>query len=153
VSADALLAGVGEHLAIHPGETTPDGVYTVEPVRCLGLGDRTPAAVVNLQRHAPVDPADTESLLFEPPSPARLRIGRLVKVALADVGVVDPTSLDDYRAQGGLAALRKALREMNPLQVIGEVKASKLVGRGGAAFLTALKWKLAGRNPGPRYVI
>jgi NADH-quinone oxidoreductase subunit F len=82
-----------------------------------------------------------------------LAIGGLVKLALSNVGVVDPTRLEDYVAQGGLAALRQALLTMKPSQVLEEVKASKLVGRGGAAFPTGLKWEFAARNPGPRYVI
>ncbi len=148
--ADRLLAEVCQRLGVGPGETTPDGAFTVEPVRCLGLCDRAPAALVNLERHAP---ARAETLLDGSPAPARLRIGGLVKVALANVGVVDPTSLEDYRAQGGMAALHKALREMTPAQVIAEVKASKLLGRGGAAFSAGLKWEFAVRNPPPRYII
>ena len=54
-------------------------------------------------------------------------------------GVVDPPSLDDYRAHGGYAALRRAL-ELGPEGVIREVTDSKLVGRGGAAFPTGRKW-------------
>ena len=69
------------------------------------------------------------------------------------MGVVDPASLDDYRAQGGLAALRKALWEMTPAQVVQAVKDSKLVGRGGAAYPVGLKWQNALDNPAPRYVI
>jgi len=151
--ADAMIRSVCERLGVQLGGTTDDGAFTLEPVRCLGLCDRAPAALVNLERHAPAAPQDVVSLTSGPASSERLRIGGLVKVALPNVGVVDPTSLDDYRAQGGLAALRKVLREMSPSQVIGEVKASKLVGRGGAAFLTGLKWELAARNPGPRHVI
>src|SRR5438034_8080497 len=50
-------------------------------------------------------------------------------------------------------SLDKVLR-MAPAAVIEEVKASKLVGRGGAAFPTGLKWQLTANNPpGPRYVI
>ncbi len=100
----------------------------------------------NLERHAP---ASADTLLDGHPAPSRLRIGGLVKVALADVGVVDPTSLDDYRAQGGMAAYRRALAELTPEQVIAEVKASKLVGRGGAAFSAGLKWQYAANNPRP----
>ncbi|MCX7707557.1 MAG: NAD(P)H-dependent oxidoreductase subunit E [Anaerolineae bacterium] len=148
--ADRLLADVCGRLGVGPGETTRDGAFTVEPVRCLGLCDRAPAALVNLERHAP---ATAETLLDGSPTPAKLRIGGLVKVALANVGVVDPASLDDYRAQGGMAALHKALREMTPAQVIAEVKASKLLGRGGAAFSAGLKWEFAVRNPPPRYII
>jgi NADH-quinone oxidoreductase subunit F len=151
--AQRLLEGACKSLAVDPGATTMDGAYTVEPVRCLGLCDRAPAALVNLERHAPANPAALRELLYGSPSPVRLRIGGLVKVALANVGVIDPTSLDDYRAQGGLAALGKALSQMSPGGVIDELKASKLVGRGGAAFPAGLKWQFAARNPGPRYVI
>ncbi len=148
--ADRLLAEVCGRLGVEPGQTTPDGAFTVEAVRCLGLCDRAPAALSNLERHAP---ATAETLLDGRPAPAKLHIGGLVKVALANVGVVDPTSLEDYRAQGGMAALNKALREMTPAQVIAEVKASKLLGRGGAAFSAGLKWEFAVRNPPPRYII
>jgi NADH-quinone oxidoreductase subunit F len=117
------------------------------------LCDRAPAVLVNLDRHAPADPAAPEALLDGSSVPARLRIGGLVKVALSNVGVVDPTSLEDYRAQGGLAALKKALREMSPAQVLEAVKTSKLVGRGGAAYPVGLKWQHAVGNPKPRYVI
>ncbi|MGQ9491039.1 MAG: NAD(P)H-dependent oxidoreductase subunit E [Anaerolineae bacterium] len=148
--ADRVLADLCDRLGVRPGETTTDGAFTVEPVRCLGLCDRAPAALVNLDRHAP---ADVETLLDGSPAPEKPRIGGLVKVALANVGVVDPTSLEDYRAQGGMAALHKALREMTPAQVIAEVKASKLLGCGGAAFSAGLKWEFAARNPPPRYII
>ena len=148
--ADALLEALSERLGCAPGQTTADGAATLEPVRCLGLCDRAPAALVNGTRHAP---AAADTLLNGSPAPAQLKIGGLVKVALSNVGVVDPTSLDDYRAQGGMAVLRKVLREMTPAQVIAQVKASKLVGRGGAAFPTGLKWEFAARNPRPRYVI
>ena len=58
---------------------------------------------------------------------------------LARVGKVDPTSLDDYRANGGYRALARAL-ELGPARVIEEVTAARLVGRGGAAFPTGRKW-------------
>ena len=151
--ADALLAGLGQQLGIQPGETTADGRYTVEPVRCLGLCDRAPAALVNRTRYAPARPDAAGAMLMGPPARPPLRIGGLVKIALANVGVVDPTSLDDYRAQGGLAALRKAVYHQSPADVLQAVKESKLVGRGGAAYPTGLKWQHALDNPAPRYVI
>jgi NADH:ubiquinone oxidoreductase subunit E len=91
--ADTLMAGLCQHLEIEPGQTTPDGQYTVEPVRCLGLCDRAPAALVNLDRRAPLDPAKPESLLDGPSPDQRLAIGGLVKLALSNVGVVDPSHL------------------------------------------------------------
>jgi NADH-quinone oxidoreductase subunit F len=151
--ADTLMKNLSQRLGVGPGETTPDGQVTLEAVRCLGLCERAPAALVNLDRYGHIDPDQPHSLLDGGPAPERLAIGGLVKLALANVGVVDPTRLEDYVAQGGLAALRKALLTMTPGQVLEEVKASKLVGRGGAAFPTGLKWQFAAANPGPRYVI
>jgi NADH-quinone oxidoreductase subunit F len=151
--AGALTAGLCQHLGIQPGETTTDGRYTVEQARCLGMCDHAPAVLVNRTRYAPARPDAAGALLMGPPPAPALRIGGLVKVALANVGVVDPTSLADYRAQGGLAALRKAVRELGPAQVLQAVKESGLVGRGGAAYPTGLKWQHALDNPAPRYVI
>lgn len=144
------------YLQITPGETTPDGTYTVERVRCLGLCDQAPAAMVNRVRHCRLKSYNLEPLLTNQPRHPQVQtnIGGLVKVALANVNVVDPTSLSDYRAQGGLAALRKTLSQMTPAEVIEAIKASQLVGRGGAAFPTGLKWQYTAANPpGPRYVI
>ncbi len=55
--------------------------------------------------------------------------------------VIDPTSIDDYIAQGGYKALWKALTQMNPEQIIEEVKLSGLRGRGGGGFPTGRKWE------------
>ena len=69
------------------------------------------------------------------------------------MGVVDPSSLADYRAHGGYAALRRAL-ELGPEGVLREVKDSKLVGRGGAAFPTGVKWEAVARQPArPHYLV
>ncbi|WP_119582731.1 complex I 51 kDa subunit family protein, partial [Streptomyces europaeiscabiei] len=65
---------------------------------------------------------------------------------LGRVGVVDPSSLDDYRAHGGYAALRRAF-ELGPAGVIREVTDSGLVGRGGAAFPTGRKWQATASQP------
>ena len=65
---------------------------------------------------------------------------------LRRVGVADPASIDDYRADGGYAALRRAI-ELGPEGVLREVKDSKLVGRGGAAFPTGVKWEAVARQP------
>jgi NADH-quinone oxidoreductase subunit F len=60
--------------------------------------------------------------------------------------------LDVYLAHGGFEAFRKAVTQMTPQQVIDEVKASGLRGRGGAGFPTGLKWSFLTRGVFPRYV-
>ena len=72
---------------------------------------------------------------------------------LRRVGRVDPTSIDDYRAEGGYESLRRALA-LGPEGVIREVKDSRLMGRGGAAFPTGVKWDAVARQPvKPHYLI
>jgi formate dehydrogenase iron-sulfur subunit len=74
------------------------------------------------------------------------------RVTFARVGVVDPLSLEDYRAHGGLVGLTRALA-MTPAAVVEEVTASGLRGRGGAGFPTGVKWKTVAGAPGPRKYI
>jgi NADH-quinone oxidoreductase subunit F len=72
---------------------------------------------------------------------------------LRRAGVVDPTSIDDYRAHGGYEALRAAI-PMGPEAVIQSVSDAKLLGRGGAAFPTGVKWQAVSTQPvRPHYVI
>ncbi|WP_159944036.1 MULTISPECIES: NAD(P)H-dependent oxidoreductase subunit E [unclassified Nocardiopsis] len=74
-------------------------------------------------------------------------------VLLRRIGRVDPLSLDDYRAAGGYAALREALR-IGPAGVLREVNESGLVGRGGAAFPTGRKWSATAQQPDtPHYLV
>ncbi len=72
---------------------------------------------------------------------------------LARVGAIDPLSLDDYRASGGYEALRRAV-DLGPAAVIRELKDSGLMGRGGAAFPTGVKWEGVATQPvRPHYFI
>jgi NADH-quinone oxidoreductase subunit F len=68
---------------------------------------------------------------------------RQVKIALRNVGVVDPLNIEEYIARDGYFALNKALTKMTPEDVIKEIKDSGLRGRGGAGFPTAIKWDIA----------
>jgi NADH-quinone oxidoreductase subunit F len=143
------------------------GTTTWQRSPCLGLCDRAPAAMLTVAGEAParwsfgpveaeqivlwLDPEDNDRMadaVNELPQPAAER-GRL----LGRVGVADPRSLDDYRAHGGYAALSRALA-IGPEAVIGEVTASKLVGRGGAAFPTGRKWAaVAAQTAQPHYLV
>lgn len=75
------------------------------------------------------------------------------KVLLARVTKPNSHRLETYVADGGYQALRKALFEMTPDQVIEEVKASGLRGRGGAGFPAGMKWSFLPKGVFPRYLV
>ena len=68
------------------------------------------------------------------------------RVALRNCGDINPEEIDEYIAMDGYRALGKALTEMTPQQVIDEILASGLRGRGGAGFPTGRKWSFAAAN-------
>ncbi len=72
-----------------------------------------------------------------------------VRIALRNCGIINPEDIDEYIAYDGYAALAKVLTEMTPQDVIDEIKASGLKGRGGAGFPTGMKWQFAANSPGP----
>ncbi|MBS3978420.1 MAG: formate dehydrogenase [Rhodobacteraceae bacterium] len=75
------------------------------------------------------------------------------RLTFARVGVIDPLSLDDYRAHGGLAGLERA-RAMTRAGIVAEVTESGLRGRGGAGFPTGIKWKTVSEAPGDqKYIV
>ncbi|NCO68233.1 MAG: NADH-quinone oxidoreductase subunit NuoF [Nitrospirae bacterium CG_4_10_14_0_8_um_filter_41_23] len=76
------------------------------------------------------------------------------RIILRNCGHINPENIDDYLAVGGYKALRKVLLKMSPEQVIAEVKNSGLRGRGGAGFVTGLKWEFCRRETGnEKYII
>ncbi len=76
------------------------------------------------------------------------------KIVLENAGVVDPDSFRGYVAIGGYAAMVRALSEMTPQEVIAEVTASGLRGRGGGGYPTGLKWSTVAKMPSTqKYVI
>ena len=76
-----------------------------------------------------------------------------VKIALRNVGVIDPNSLDDYIEAGGYEALKKAV-SMTPEEILTEVETSGIRGRGGAGFPAGRKWRTAtSYDVFPKYVV
>ncbi len=76
------------------------------------------------------------------------------RIIFGNNGLIDPTNIEDYIAIGGYEALIKALKEMSNVEIIEEIKNSGLRGRGGAGFLTGLKWEICKKEKeSPKYII
>ncbi len=76
------------------------------------------------------------------------------RVVLKNCGLIDPKSIGSYTKSGGFSALKKARTQMKPEDIIEEVIASGLLGRGGAGFSCGLKWKLArAREADQKFII
>ena len=139
---DALESAC-RHLNVNLNEPNMNGSHMVEEVACLGLCDHAPAALVGETPVAGIDPAKPR-LWIEQPQEAPLGvIGGEPRWLTGRCGEIDPTDLVAFESRGGFIGLRRALMEMKPGEVTEEVKASGLVGRGGAAFPTGLKWEFA----------
>ncbi|MBI1997937.1 MAG: NAD(P)H-dependent oxidoreductase subunit E [Deltaproteobacteria bacterium] len=151
--ADSVADALCRHLNTRPDEISSDGEFTVEHAPCLGLCDQPPALLVGesaLGRAAPEQAAD---ICARSRRRAVSFVGGDMRSLTVNCGDGQPTSLTEYRDRGGYAGLRKALT-MTPQAVLAEVKASGLVGRGGAAFPTGIKWEGAAKAQGqPRYIV
>ncbi len=137
------VSGHGVVLVVYP-----EGVY---------YGDVTPGCVSQIVEEHLLKGRPVESLRLPSAAPA-LRPAdvyqRQIRVVLRNCGLIDPGSIDEYIAASGYEALGKALTEMEPAEVISEVKNSGLRGRGGAGFPTGLKWELVRRAAErPKYVV
>ena len=76
------------------------------------------------------------------------------RIVLNNCGVIDPNSIDEYITREGYSAIRKALFESTPEEIIETVIQSGIRGRGGAGFSTGMKWRFARQAQGDiKYVI
>ncbi|MFS8201257.1 NAD(P)H-dependent oxidoreductase subunit E [Streptomyces sp. CWNU-52B] len=159
--APELCAGIEARLG-------PGSGVSVERSPCLGLCERAPAALAvkagDPVRTAVSAPTTVERAVLAASAPDSVpeepsavlavpQAGDPALTLLSRVGVVDPASLDDYRAHGGYTALREAFA-LGPAGVIREVTDAGLVGRGGAAFPTGRKWQATASAPDrPHYLV
>jgi formate dehydrogenase iron-sulfur subunit len=157
LGADAvatLLAQAGDVQVVRTGSR---GLFWLEPMVEVETAEGRIA-------YGPVTVADISSLLgagMLVGGPHPLRLGRpenipylakQTRLTFARCGIVDPLSLDDYRAHGGLRGLARA-REIGPGATVELATQSGLRGRGGAGFPTGIKWKTAADATGERKFI
>ncbi len=142
---DGLLNHLCKHYDVEAGQTTKDMSLTIEASPCLGLCEQAPAALVDDDAETNISPDFNE---YELGMPRSIVYGSIRKLTV-NCGE-GTTSLAKYGEYDGL---QKA-RTLSRLQVIEEVKASGLIGRGGAAFPTGIKGEGAERAIGnQKYVV
>jgi NADH-quinone oxidoreductase subunit F len=174
--AETLGDEMERHLG-HPGQPALSGQATWQRSPCIGQCERAPAAfyqlagkdrrdwtlpfatadavIGGLHEHGlPDSRLNRRASRHSTPSAPQTGAARATGLRLLRrVGLVDPESLDDYRAHGGYASLRHALA-LGVERVIREVSDSRLLGRGGAAFPAGRKWDAVARSPvRPHYLV
>ena len=160
--ADRIAAELEEELGIQVGETTPDGRFSLQYASCIGQSDQAPAALVNdlvVPRLGPATARTGVQILKE-----RGEFKDLQRLLIRDYGdgnnahdLVRSASNNNLRRAGEVifaemqrgAALERALA-MSPVEVIREIKTSRLRGRGGAGFPTGMKWEFTRAAEGDR---
>jgi len=141
------MAGSEELISrLRQGSTVPES--TVERVHCLGLCDQAPAALIGEVPAADIDSLFTGAHSAQTfPSTRILAYGER-KHILKRVGVVDPSTLDSYLANGGYAVLRRVVGS-TPDECIAMAEESGILGRGGAMFPMGMKWRFTRSADGP----
>jgi len=154
IAAEALRRG----LTVEIVRTGSRGLFWLEPM----VEVETPSGRIAYGLVTARDVADLFEADFLAGAAHPARIGRpedhpwlagQTRVTFARCGIVDPASLADYIAHGGLEGLQRA-REMGPAATITAVTASGLRGRGGAGFPAGVKWKTVADTPGAlKYIV
>jgi NADH-quinone oxidoreductase subunit F len=147
--AKQVLADLGQVLKLAPGMATSDGKYYLERTECLGLCDQAPSALID---QTPVGHATAERVLSVQDD-FLTNVYSDTPVLTRRFGIIDPTNIQDYLAHEGFIGFRRAL-EYGSDEICSSMKGSGLLGRGGAAFSTELKWESAASAPGlTKYIV
>jgi len=126
------------------GETSPDGAITLGYTSCLGMSDQPPSALVDGAVVTHIDPAEVPDIV------RKLRADARVATRVED-GIVQTGTVIFSPMERG-AAIRTAVN-LSPEEVIGRLNASKLRGRGGAGFPTAMKWDFCRKAKGSAHYV
>jgi NADH-quinone oxidoreductase subunit F len=150
-NADEVLTAACQKAKVErPGETSVDGRFTIERSPCLGLCNTGVGVCVTHQHdghyhtatYGNVRPYTLGDLFAGHGRPAEDYVGGDVCIVTALCGRGHTASLIEYEAAGGMRALRQLFeQQLSPQHVIDELKQSGLLGRGGAAFPTWIKWE------------
>ncbi|HSD84831.1 MAG TPA: NADH-quinone oxidoreductase subunit NuoF [Anaerolineae bacterium] len=133
-----------------PGETSADGEFTIERSPCLGLCNAGVGVGVTQPHdgrfhtitYGNVRPATVNDLFTGHGRPAEDYVGGDIRIVTALCGRGHTASLNEYEAAGGMRALRQILEQPpTPQYLIDQLKQAGLLGRGGAAFPTWIKWE------------
>ena len=157
IAAAIAAAAVKRKLEIEIVRNGSRGMHWLEPMLEVVTGKGRIA-------YGPVELADVESVLDAMVAGGgdhKLRVGvpedqpfmkKQTRLTFARCGIVDPRSLEDYKAHDGYKGLAKALA--NPSGIVEEVTQSGLRGRGGAGFPTGIKWKtVADTKADRKYIV
>lgn len=157
----ATAAALEAELGIKMGQTTPDGLFTLEWTPCIGMSDQAPAGLVNdevVTWFTPDKARRIVPVLRANPDPAALvrtygdghNAHPLVRsMVVNNVRRTGPVVLGEYHEGEGI---RNALA-MTPNEVVRAVKTARLRGRGGAGFPTGMKWDFLRQAPGRRRIL
>jgi len=158
--AEGRIASISERLGIKPGETTPDGRFTLSTVECLCACEAAPAMQVNDRYVGPLSQELIETLVRAPESlpamPLRFEgtVGLVEPVISKRFPFKESETIETYLRDDGYQSARKALTELTPEQVIAEVTKSNLRGLGGAGFPTGKKWGFIPKeSPKPKFLV
>ncbi len=144
--AEAVMKRLSQTLEVHRLAGEPVGTLTLEYAPCLGLCEHAPAMIIQGTSVARADSVSYEDLVSGKLRHPRSIVRNEIAILTANCGKNRVNWINLYQASGGYKALRKAVQK-SPQEVIDEVKASGLLGRGGAAYPTGLKWETAAKIP------
>ncbi|MDO8679936.1 MAG: NADH-quinone oxidoreductase subunit NuoF [Acidobacteriota bacterium] len=179
--AERVVEELQHKLGIKPGETDATGMFTIQPMECLGACDRAPVMMVNNEHwHELLKPEETGALVDKikteglkalngchlqveqrgdhqgkTTTPAKCKADPNYEPVLTKYAFTPGgAEFDHYvKNQQGYEGLKKALG-MTPDAVIEDVKKSGLRGRGGAGFPTGLKWQFVDKkSPKPKFIV
>ncbi|MDR7125820.1 NADH-ubiquinone oxidoreductase-F iron-sulfur binding region domain-containing protein [Pseudotabrizicola sp. 4114] len=151
VAAAIVAEAARRGLAVELVRNGTRGMIWLEPLVEVDRGD-------GRQAFGPVTPADVPALLDGTlqglgPVDSIPFFARQTRLTFARCGVIDPLSLRDYEAHGGLVGLRRALG-MTSAEIVQEMTDSGLRGRGGAGFPTGIKWNtVLGAKAAQKYIV